>query len=116
MIEHNNIIYIKDFSEIGGVETFTYEMAKKYRNLDIAVVCKTAHPTQLERVRKLCPAYLHTNQKIKCKVAIINYDTSIIDFIDEKIWKENAAKDERNIPSHTRRLRKRSIQVDATNR
>lgn len=83
MIEHDNIIYIRDFSEIGGVETFTWEMVKKYHNRDIAVVYKKAHKNQLKRVKKYCQAYRHTNQRIKCKVAIINYDVSIIDYIDE---------------------------------
>ena len=83
MIEHENIIYIRDFSQLGGVETFTYELAKKYRDLDIAVVYKTAHDSQLKRVRKFCRTYQHTDQKIKCKVAIINYDITIIDYIDE---------------------------------
>lgn len=82
VIEHNNIFYIRDFSEIGGVETFTFEMAKKYKDLDIAIVCKTAHKNQIERIKPYCKLYIHTNQIIKCKVAIINYDISIIDFID----------------------------------
>ena len=84
MIEHKNIIYIRDFTEIGGVETFTYEMVKKYHNLDIAVVYKTAHKSQIKKVAKYCPAYKHDDQKIICDVAIINYDTSIIPFICEK--------------------------------
>lgn len=58
-------------------------MVKKYHNLDIAVVYKTAHPTQLQRIRKYCPAYQFKGQDIICKVAIINYDTSIIDYIKE---------------------------------
>ena len=68
MIEHENIIYIRDFSQLGGVETFTYELAKKYRDLDIAVVYKTAHDSQLKRVRKFCRTYQHTDQKIKCYI------------------------------------------------
>jgi len=93
-IVHDNIIYIRDFSEIGGVETFTYEMIKKYKDKDIAVVFKTAHQSQLNRVRKYCRAYRHTNQKIICKVAIINYDTTIIDYITPDIYKENAKANE----------------------
>lgn len=89
-IIHDNIIYVRDISEIGGVETFAYEMVKKYKDLDIAVVYKTAHWKQLERIKKFCPAYQHTNEDIICKVAIINYDTSIIDYITKDIWKENA--------------------------
>lgn len=83
MIEHENIIYIRDFSELGGVETFTYEMVKKYHDRDIAVVYKMGHINQIKRIKKYCNAYRHTNQKIKCRVAIINYDTSIIDYIDK---------------------------------
>lgn len=93
-IKHNNIVYIRDFTEIGGVETFTYEIVKKYKDLDIAVVCKTIHPKQAERIKRYCKVYIHTNQRINCKVAIINYDTTIIDFITEKIWKENAGQNE----------------------
>lgn len=81
MIEHDNIIYIRDFTEIGGVETFTYELAKRYKDLDIAVVCKTICTNQLKRIRKICPIYIHYDQKVICKVAIINYDSSFIKYI-----------------------------------
>lgn len=81
MIEHDNIIYISYISEIGGVETFAYELAKKYQDRDVAVVCKTIAPNQLKRLSKICWVYRHTDQYIKCKTAIINYDTSIINFI-----------------------------------
>lgn len=81
MIEHDNIIYISYISEIGGVETFAYELAKKYKDRDVAVVCKTIHKEQLKRLSKICWVYKHTDQYIKCKTAIINYDTSIINFI-----------------------------------
>lgn len=95
IIKHANIIYIKDFSLIGGVETFTYEMIKKYKDLDIAVVYKEADTNQLIRVRKYCKAYkLEQNDSIECKIAIINYDTSVIDQITPKIYKDNAKEDE----------------------
>jgi len=83
MIEHENIFYIRDLSEIGGVETFIWEMVKKYQKYDIAVVYKTAHKKQLERLQNLCMCYKHTTQRIKCKTAIINWDTSIIDYIED---------------------------------
>ena len=82
MIEHDNIFYIRDISPLGGVETFVWEMVKKYQDYDIAVVYKTADLKQLARLKKYCCCYEHKNQKIKCKTAIINWDTSIIDFID----------------------------------
>lgn len=95
IIKHANIIYIKDFSQIGGVETFSYEMVKKYKDLDIAIVYQTADINQLIRARKYCRTYkLEKGDFIDCKVAIINYDTSIIDYITPKIWKDNAKEDE----------------------
>ena len=69
-------------------------MVKKYKDLDIAVVYKTANWKQLARIRKYCPAYQHINEDIICKVAIINYDVSIIDYITKDIWKENAKEGE----------------------
>ena len=83
MIEHENIFYIRDISPLGGVETFVWEMVKKYKNYDIAVVYKTADKKQLERLKQYCMCYRHVNQKIICKVAIINYDVSIVNFIEE---------------------------------
>lgn len=81
MIEHDNIIYISYISEIGGVETFAYELAKKYKDRDVAVVCKSIDKGQLKRLSKICWVYRHKDQYIKCKTAIINYDTSIIKYI-----------------------------------
>lgn len=83
MIEHENIIYISYISEIGGVETFAYELAKKYKDRDVAVVCKTIDKKQLIRLSKICWVYKHTDQVIRCKTAIINYDTSIINYIED---------------------------------
>ena len=83
MIEHANIIFMPTISALGGIETYVYELVKKYHHLDIAVVSKSCDEKQAQRIRKYCKLYIHTNQKIKCKVAIINYDQSIINYIDD---------------------------------
>lgn len=83
MIEHDNIFYVRNINKIGGVETYVYELAKKYKDKDIAVVCKTVAPKQKERLKKFCKVYIHKNQQIKCKVIITNWDTSIIDYVNE---------------------------------
>ena len=88
MIEHSNIVYMPNISKLGGIETYVYELVKKYRNLDIAVVSKSCEDSQRRRLERYCPVYIHTNQKIKCDVCIINYDQNIIKFInkDAKIY------------------------------
>lgn len=83
MIEHSNIIYMPNISELGGIETYVYELVKKYKDLDIAVVSKRCDEKQAKRIRKYCRLYIHTNQKIKCDVALINYDQSIINYIED---------------------------------
>lgn len=88
-IKHANIIYVRDISVIGGVETYVYELVKKYKDLDIAVVYKTIDAAQLLRLARYCMCYKHRDEKIECNVAIINYDTSIIDYITKDIWREN---------------------------
>ena len=37
-IKHANIFYVRNIHAIGGVETYVYELAKKYKDYDIAVV------------------------------------------------------------------------------
>lgn len=88
-IRHKNIVYITDLGELGGVETYVYQLIKKYHMYDIAVVYKTARNSQLDRLSKYCYTYKHQGQKIFCDVAIINYDSSIIDYITPEIWRQN---------------------------
>lgn len=83
MIEHANIFYVRNIHAIGGVETFVYELAKKYKDYDIAVVCKDVAPEQKKRLKKYCKVYIHKNQQIKCNVIITNWDTSIYDYVNE---------------------------------
>ena len=94
IIKHDNIIYVKKIYPIGGVETYVYELVKKYKDLDVAVVCKEIDPKQLERLRPLCRVYIHNDEQIDCKVCVMNSDTSIIDYITKKIWRENAKEGE----------------------
>lgn len=84
MIKHDNIIYVRDIHAIGGVETYVYEMVKKYRYLDIAVVCKNVARSQEKRLKKYCRVYKHTDEEIECKVLITNWDTSIINYVNKE--------------------------------
>lgn len=84
MIEHSNIIFMPTISALGGIETYVYELVKKYYDLDIAVVCKSIDKIQKQRIEKYCRVYIHTNQQIKCDVAIISYNQAIIDYISKE--------------------------------
>jgi len=84
IIKHANIIYMPHISQLGGIETYVYELVKKYNKLDIAVVTKQIELNQRKRLEQYCNVYIHTNERIECKVAIINYDQTIINYINEE--------------------------------
>lgn len=44
IIKHDNIVYAGNINVIGGVEQYVYELIKKYKDNDIAVVCETITP------------------------------------------------------------------------
>ena len=75
-----------NISALGGIETYVYELVKKYRDLDIAVVCKKIDRAQRKRIQKYCPVYVHKEEQIKCKVCLINYDQSILDYIEGDVY------------------------------
>lgn len=101
IIKHSNILYIKDISQLGGVETWAYELAKKYKDLDLGVVVKTIDQEQLKRLIKYVPVYRHRTQRIECDVAVINYDTSIIPYIDAKVGIYQAIHGDYENPAYT---------------
>lgn len=82
MIEANNIFYVSNFNAIGGIETFSYEMARKYKDFDIIVVYKTGDENQIKRLKKYVRVVKFNNQKFKCKKAFFNYETDIINNIE----------------------------------
>lgn len=87
MIKHSNIFYVRNIHAIGGVETYVYELAKKYKDYDNAIVCKTIDVEQRKRLKKFCPVYVHTDEKIECDVIITNWDTSIFDYVNKEAKK-----------------------------
>ena len=38
MIESKNVFYVSNFNVIGGVETYIYELSRKYHDYDITIV------------------------------------------------------------------------------
>lgn len=85
MIEHANIFYMPYLNVIGGTEQFVYEIAKKYNKYDIAVIYKTGHEKQLQRLRKLIPIYQYSSlSKIKCINFFCNYATDICKQVEAK--------------------------------
>lgn len=81
-MKYTNVFYVPHFNIIGGIETYCYELAKKYHNKDITFVYsdETSDRKQLNRIRKYCRVikqpFTATN-KIKCKRLFVMYRCKI---------------------------------------
>ena len=82
MIETTNLFYVSNFNAIGGVETYIFELARKYKDYDITVVYKTGDEKQINRLKKYVRVIKYNGQKFKCKKAFFNYETDIVDNIE----------------------------------
>lgn len=80
-----NIYYFFRISRIGGIETFFYQLAKKYKDWDLTIYYRYADPEQLKRLKKYvrCVRYVE-GQKIKCDKAFFNFNTDILDNVEAK--------------------------------
>ena len=81
-MKYANVFYVPHFNIIGGIETYCYELAKKYHNKDITFVYsdETSDRKQLNRIRKYCRVIKQpygSKQKIKCKRLFIMYRSNI---------------------------------------
>lgn len=81
-IEASNVFYVSNFNVIGGVETFIFELCRKYKDYDITVIYKTGHQNQITRLMKYVRVIKYTGQHIKCKHFFCNYETDIVDNVD----------------------------------
>lgn len=77
-MKYNNVFYVPHFNIIGGIETYCYELAKKYKDKDITFVYSdtTSDINQLNRIRKYARVIYQpydAKEKIKCKRLFVMY-------------------------------------------
>ena len=63
MVKYANVFFVHCIQALGGVETYLWEIAKKYHEYDIVVAYQEADGKQLERLRKLVRCIRVTPQK-----------------------------------------------------
>lgn len=82
MVEYTNVILCNGIGEIGGIETFFYELGRKYGKYDITIVYNYANNEQLKRLRQYVRC-VRLTKKIKCKKCFLMYNVSI-DMVEAK--------------------------------
>lgn len=75
-----NVFYFEHINNIGGVETMFWELAKKYRDRDIAVFYKTGSPDQINRLSQYIRVQQLGKEVIECDKAFFNYQLAIDKF------------------------------------
>lgn len=85
---YKNVFYFDYINHIGGVETFFWELAKKYhKDFDITVFYRTANEAQVQRLKKYVRCVQWNGEEVECENAFFNYAIEpFIDHITAKIY------------------------------
>lgn len=77
-----NLYYFHSILEIGGIETFFYYLAKKYKDWDLTIIYRYGNEKQLERLKPYvrCIQY-QEGQEYECERAFFNFNTDIIEHV-----------------------------------
>lgn len=79
-----NIFYFRNISEIGGIETFFYQLAKKYSKNDITIYYSIANLNQLNRLKQYVRVKQYKGEHIECEKSFFNFNLDIIDNVTAK--------------------------------
>ena len=79
-----NIFYFYNINAIGGIETFFYNLARKYKDWDITIYYQVGDAKQIERLRKYVRVKRYKGEKIVCERAFFNFNLDIIDNVEAK--------------------------------
>ena len=83
---YTNVFYQLHINNIGGIETFLYELARlAYDNKrDLTIVYRSGDAKQIARIRKYCRivSLADIEKPIKCKRAFFNYAVDAIDLFE----------------------------------
>ena len=78
-----NVFYFYLICKIGGIETFYYNLAKKYgKSHDITIYYQQGDPEQIARLSEFVRVRKYTGQHIKCERAFFNFNLEAIDNIE----------------------------------
>ena len=78
----NNVFYFYNINKIGGIESFFYYLAKKYKDHDITIFYQVGDKEQIKRLAKYVRVKKYTGAKIKCKKIFFNFNLDIIDNVE----------------------------------
>mgnify|MGYP003293565189 CR=1 FL=1 len=81
---NSNLFYFHTLNSIGGVETFFYQLAKKYgKKFDITIMYSNGNPEQIKRLSEYVRVKQYKDgERIKCKRCFVAFNAGILDNVD----------------------------------
>ena len=72
--EYKTIIWFSYINSIGGVETYEYELVKKYSSTkDITIFYQTGDSNQIKRLKQFVKVVKWSGENLKCEQLFVNY-------------------------------------------
>ena len=81
---NTNLFYFKQLNSIGGIETFFYNLVRKYgKDYDITILYRFGDKAQIKRLSEYVRVRKYKDGEIiRCKRAFCAFNTDILDFIE----------------------------------
>ena len=81
---NTNLFYFHTLNSIGGIETFFWNLAKKYgKDYDITILYRNGDTKQVKRLSEYVRVRRYRDgEKVRCKRAFCAFNTDILDFLD----------------------------------
>lgn len=79
-----NIFYFYNINKIGGIETWFYQISKKYKDWDITIYYQVGDLEQIKRLKKYVRVIKYNGQKIECERAFFCFNTDIYNNVKAK--------------------------------
>lgn len=80
-MKYKNVFYFAQINKIGGVESFYWYLAQKYKDKDIVIIYKEGNDEQIQRLKNFVRVIKFNGQRIECEKAFFNYTIDIIDYV-----------------------------------
>lgn len=84
VVHYGNVFYFHYINAIGGVESYFYYLAKKYKDRDITIFFSSGSREQIKRLRQFVRVKQYKGEKIICNNIFFNYNIDIIDSVEAK--------------------------------
>lgn len=78
----HNVFYFRYLNKIGGIESFFYYLAKKYKDYDITIYYTDGDMAQVNRLAKYVRVKKYKGEKIKCERIFFNFNLDIIENVE----------------------------------